>query len=127
MRVAQHFAGYSLAEADNLRKACGKKDPRAHGQGAGQLRGGRGAPRATVGIWVDALFDIIEKFADYAFNKSHSYGYGLVAYQTAYLKANYPAEYLSALLTSRQERTWTRRRCTSPSAAAWASRWSCPT
>ena len=47
-----------------------------------------------------AWFDIIEPFADYAFNKSHSYGYGLVAYQTAYLKANYPAEYLSALLTS---------------------------
>jgi len=46
------------------------------------------------------LFDIIEKFADYAFNKSHSYGYGLVAYQTAYLKANYPSEYLACLLTS---------------------------
>src|SRR3954451_25355912 len=46
------------------------------------------------------LFDIIEKFADYAFNKSHSYGYGLVAYQTAYLKANFPVEYFAALLTS---------------------------
>src|SRR5262249_19984012 len=45
-------------------------------------------------------FDIIEPFADYAFNKSHSFGYGYVAYQTAYLKANYPAEYLAALLTS---------------------------
>ena len=46
------------------------------------------------------LFDIIEQFADYAFNKSHSYGYGLIAYQTAYLKANYPVEYLACLLTS---------------------------
>src|SRR5207342_2473032 len=46
------------------------------------------------------LFDIIEPFADYAFNKSHSYGYGLVAYQTAYLKAHYPVEYLACLLTS---------------------------
>ena len=46
------------------------------------------------------LFDIIENFADYAFNKSHSYGYGLIAYQTAYLKANYPVEYLACLLTS---------------------------
>ena len=46
------------------------------------------------------LFDIIEPFADYAFNKSHSYGYGLVAYQTAWLKAHYPVEYMSALLTS---------------------------
>src|SRR5690606_28506996 len=45
-------------------------------------------------------FDIIEPFADYAFNKSHSYGYGYIAYQIAYLKANYPVEYLSALLTS---------------------------
>ena len=46
------------------------------------------------------LFDIIEKFADYAFNKSHSYGYGLVTYQTAYLKAHYPVEYFACLLTS---------------------------
>ena len=46
------------------------------------------------------LFDIIEPFADYAFNKSHSYGYGLVAYQTAWLKAHYPVEYLAALLSS---------------------------
>src|SRR6202044_2365913 len=46
------------------------------------------------------LFDIIEPFADYAFNKSHSYGYGLVAYQTAWLKANHPVEYLAALLSS---------------------------
>jgi len=99
MRIAQRFAGYSLAEADNLRKACGKKiremiaaerekfvagcDAQGYGTDLGQQ-------------W----FDIIEPFADYAFNKSHSYGYGLVAYQTAYLKANYPVEYLAALLTS---------------------------
>lgn len=99
MRIAQKFAGYSLAEADNLRKACGKKireliaaerekfvagcDTQGYGADLGQK-------------W----FDIIEPFADYAFNKSHSYGYGLVAYQTAYLKANYPIEYSAALLTS---------------------------
>ena len=99
MRVAQRFAGYSLADADNLRKACGKKvrelivkerekfvagcDTQGYGREIGS-----------------ALFDVIEPFADYAFNKSHSYGYGLIAYQTAYLKAHHPVEYLAALLTS---------------------------
>ncbi len=99
MRIAQKFAGYSLADADNLRKACGKKiremiakervkfvagcDANGYGEDLGHQ-------------W----FDIIEPFADYAFNKSHSYGYGFVSYQTAYLKANYPVEYLACLLTS---------------------------
>ena len=99
MRVAQRFAGYTLAEADNLRKACGKKSRVLIQQErekfvAGCESTGYGAAIGT------ALFDIIEPFADYAFNKSHSYGYGLVAYQTAYLKANYPVEYFAALLTS---------------------------
>ncbi|HEX6417498.1 MAG TPA: DNA polymerase III subunit alpha [Acidimicrobiales bacterium] len=99
MRIAQRFAGYSLAEADNLRKACGKK-----------VRELIAAERAKFVEGCDATgygadlgkqwFDIIEPFADYAFNKSHAYGYGFVAYQTAFLKANYPAEYLAALLTS---------------------------
>ncbi len=99
MRVAQKFAGYTLEEADNLRKACSKKDrvllashreKFVHGsetQGYG----------AKIG---EQLFDEIEPFADYAFNKSHSYGYGLVTYQTAWLKANYPVQYFAALLTS---------------------------
>ena len=99
MRVAQKFAGYTLAEADNLRKACGKKI-RAMIQAerekfvAGCVTQGYEERLGT------QLFDIIEPFADYAFNKSHSYGYGLVAYQTAWLKAHYPVEYLAALLTS---------------------------
>ncbi len=99
MRVSQRLAGYSLEEADNLRKATGKKDrvliakERAkfvdgcEAQGYGRQFG-------------EKMFDIIEPFADYSFNKSHSVGYGFVAYQTAYLKANYPREYLAALLTS---------------------------
>ncbi len=99
MRVAQKFAGYSLAEADNLRKAVGKKiremmvaervtfEAGVVKEGYGELLGKQ-------------LFDIIEKFADYAFAKSHSFGYGLVTYQTAYLKANFPVEYLACLLTS---------------------------
>ncbi len=99
MRVAQKFAGYSLADADNLRKACGKKvreliqkEREKFVEGCDTSGYGR-----EIG---SALFDVIEPFADYAFNKSHSYGYGLIAYQTAYLKAHYPVEYFAALLTS---------------------------
>lgn len=99
MRVAQSIAGYSLAEADNLRKACGKKNRELIAKERekfieGCTSEGYGPELGTT------LFDIIEPFADYAFNKSHAYGYGLVAYQTAYLKAHYPVEYLAALLTS---------------------------
>jgi DNA polymerase III subunit alpha len=99
MRVAQKFAGYSLEEADNLRKACGKKIRAMIASErekfiAGCVKEGYGEQLGT------QLFDIIEPFADYAFNKSHSYGYGLVAYQTAWLKAHHPVEYMSALLTS---------------------------
>jgi DNA polymerase-3 subunit alpha len=99
MRVAQKFAGYSLEEADNLRKACGKKIRKMIAAErekfvAGCVSEGYGEELGT------QLFNIIEPFADYAFNKSHSYGYGLVAYQTAWLKRHYPIEYMSALLTS---------------------------
>jgi len=99
MRIAQKFAGYSLAEADNLRKACGKKIREMIAAEREKFVAGC----ETSGYGADLgqrWFDIIEPFADYAFNKSHSYGYGLVAYQTAFLKANYPVEYLAALLTS---------------------------
>jgi DNA polymerase III subunit alpha len=99
MRIAQKFAGYSLAEADNLRKACGKKIRELIAKEREKFEAGceaHGYGRELGKAW----FDIIEPFADYAFNKSHSYGYGFIAYQIAYLKANYPAEYMSALLTS---------------------------
>jgi DNA polymerase-3 subunit alpha len=99
MRVAQKFAGYSLAEADNLRKACGKKVRELIAKEREKFTAGCDTTGYGSGIGT-ALFDIIEPFADYAFNKSHSYGYGFVAYQTAYLKAHYPVEYLAALLTS---------------------------
>jgi DNA polymerase-3 subunit alpha len=99
MRVAQKFAGYSLAEADNLRKACGKKirelmAKEREGFEVGCERTGYGRDLGR------QLFDVIEKFADYAFNKSHTFGYGLVTYQTAYLKVHHPVEYLACLLTS---------------------------
>ena len=99
MRVAQRFSGYSLEEADNLRKACGKKNRELIAAERKKFIAGcvkEGYDEALG----KQLFDIIEPFADYAFNKSHSYGYGLVAYQTAWLKANYPVEYLAALLSS---------------------------
>jgi DNA polymerase-3 subunit alpha len=102
MRVAQQFAGYSLADADNLRRACGKKIRevmKAEREKFVESCVGNGYTKDLGNKW----FDIIEPFADYAFAKAHAYGYGLVAYQTAYLKANFPTEYLAALLTSVRE------------------------
>jgi DNA polymerase-3 subunit alpha len=99
MRVAQKFAGYSLAEADNLRKACGKKIRELMAKERESFE--RGVEATGYGRDLGKrLFDVIERFADYAFNKSHTYGYGLVTYQTAYLKAHHPVEYLACLLTS---------------------------
>jgi DNA polymerase-3 subunit alpha len=99
MRVAQKIAGYSLEEADNLRKACGKKIRALIAAEREKFIAGCVAQGYEEALGTQ-LFDIIEPFADYAFNKSHAYGYGLVAYQTAWLKANYPVEYMAALLTS---------------------------
>ena len=99
MRVAQKFAGYSLAEADSLRKAMGKKSREVMAKERSSFEAGcerMGYGRALG----ERLFDVIAKFADYAFNKSHTFGYGLVTYQTAYLKAHYPVEYIACLLTS---------------------------
>lgn len=107
MRIAQKFAGYTLAEADNLRKACGKKKRSLMEKEREKFVAGVESTGYGHQLGVH-LFAIIEAFADYAFNKSHSYGYGLISYQTAYLKANYPTEYLSAILSSvkdKQERT----------------------
>ena len=99
MRVAQRLAGYSLEEADNLRKATGKKDRALIANERTKFVDGcvaQGYERP----FGERIFDTIEPFADYSFNKSHSVGYGYLAYQTAYLKANHPVEYLAALLTS---------------------------
>ena len=99
MRIAQKVAGYSLARADILRKAMGKKkrevlDKEYEGFSEGMKSNGFSAAA------VKALWDTVLPFADYAFNKSHAAGYGLVSYWTAYLKANFPAEYMAGLLTS---------------------------
>ena len=99
MRVSQKLAGYSLEEADNLRKATGKKIRELIVKERskfveGCVRNGHSDEFAQ------DYFDKIEPFADYSFNKSHSLGYGLITYQTAWLKANHPVPYLAALLTS---------------------------
>ena len=99
MRIAQKVASYSLARADILRKAMGKKkrevlEKEFEGFSEGMQANGF-SERA-----IKALWDTILPFADYAFNKSHAAGYGMVSYWTAYLKANYPAEYMAGLLTS---------------------------
>src|SRR5437762_5097675 len=99
MKVAQKFAAYSLADADNLRKAAAKKSREKMKQErdafvAAVDRAGYGASLGSK--W----FDIIEPFADYAFPKAHAYGYGLIAYQTAWLKTHHPVEYFASLLTS---------------------------
>jgi len=99
MRVAQRVAGYSMTEADNLRKACGKKDKDMILAERSKFIEGAVTQGYTRELG-ELLFNKIEPFADYAFNKSHAYGYALVAYQNAWLKTHYTVEYLSALLTS---------------------------
>jgi DNA polymerase-3 subunit alpha len=99
LQIAQKVAGFSLGAADMLRRAIGKKKrSEMEAQKAKFLSGivECGYDKA----FGKELWDLIEGFADYAFNKSHSAGYGLVSYQTAWLKANYPVEYMAALLTS---------------------------
>jgi len=99
MRVAQKFAGYSLEKADDLRKACGKKNRDDMAKQRVSFESGCVA-MGYGPVLGEKLFDSIEHFADYAFGKSHAYGYGFLAYQTAYLKAHYPVEYIACLLTS---------------------------
>ncbi|MHB8067375.1 MAG: DNA polymerase III subunit alpha [Desulfobaccales bacterium] len=106
MQIAAAISGYSLAEADILRRAMGKKDPAVFA--AQRERFATGAK--TKGIPKDkatALFNLIEKFAGYGFNKSHSAAYALIAYQTAYLKAHYRLEFLAALLNCEINQTTT--------------------
>ncbi|HVV29944.1 MAG TPA: DNA polymerase III subunit alpha [Mycobacteriales bacterium] len=102
MAAAQKVAGYSLGQADLLRRAMGKKkkeilDKEYTGFAAGMREKGF-SDNAIARLW-----ETLVPFADYAFNKAHSAGYGLVSYWTAYLKARYPAEYMAALLTSTKD------------------------
>ncbi len=99
MQLAQRVAGYSLGQADLLRRAMGKKKPEVLAQEFENFRNGMRA-NGYRDEAVTALWDAVLPFAGYAYNKSHAAGYSLVMYWTAYLKANYPAEFMAALLTS---------------------------
>ncbi|MEK6698682.1 MAG: DNA polymerase III subunit alpha [Nitrospirota bacterium] len=104
MQIASALAGFTLGEADILRRAMGKKKPgemekqkKRFMEGAGEKK----IPRAKA----EKIFDLMAKFAEYGFNKSHSAAYALISYQTAFLKAHYPVEYMAALLTSEVQDT----------------------
>jgi DNA polymerase III subunit alpha len=99
MAVAQKVAGYSLGAADLLRRAMGKKKKAELDAQRETFRAGMVERGFSEGA-IKTLWDTLLPFSDYAFNKAHSAAYGLVSYWTAYLKANYPAEYMAALLTS---------------------------
>jgi len=99
MAIAQKLAGYTLGKADLLRRAMGKKKRDVLDAEYVGFSGGMKANGYSEAA-IKTLWDILVPFSDYAFNKAHSAAYGLVSYWTAYLKANYPAEYMAALLTS---------------------------
>jgi len=104
MRIAVDLCGFTLGQADTLRKAMGKKDLKVMAeQRANFVKGA--ADHGLEETKAEELFDLIEKFAGYAFNKSHSAAYGVVTYQTAWLKTHYPVEFMAALLTSEKDNT----------------------
>jgi DNA polymerase-3 subunit alpha len=103
LQIVQAVAGYSLGEADIVRKAMGKKIPQImHRERKKFVTGAKKKGFATE--VAEEVFDVIEPFAGYAFNKAHSVSYAMIAYQTAYLKANYPLEYMTALLLTNRDR-----------------------
>ncbi len=104
MQIAQVLAGYSLGRADLLRRAMGKKKAEVMAmERSGFLEGAM--KNGVAEALANEIFDLMEKFAEYGFNKSHSAAYGLITYQTAYLKCHYPVEFMAALLTSEKEDT----------------------
>jgi DNA polymerase-3 subunit alpha len=98
MQIAQVLAGYSLGEADLLRRAMGKKIKKEMEKQRERFISGA-VERGVGPAQAETIFELLAKFADYGFNKSHAAAYALVAYQTAYLKANYPIEFLAASMT----------------------------
>ncbi len=104
MQIAQVLAGYTLGGADLLRRAMGKKKPEEMAKQRSVFVDGavaRGVPEATAAH----IFDLMEKFAGYGFNKSHSAAYAVLSYQTAWLKTHYPASFMSAVLSSDMDKT----------------------
>src|SRR5262245_11300236 len=99
MQIASEMAGFTMGEADTLRRAMGKKDRDLMAKQKEKFLAGC-AERKTSAAKAEKIWELMEKFAGYGFNKSHAAAYALVAYQTAYFKANYPVEFMAALLTS---------------------------
>ncbi len=99
-KAANVLAGYSLGDADLLRRAMGKKDDAEMAKQRATFVDGCKRFNDIPQKQADGIFDLLEKFAGYGFNKSHSAAYGLISYQTAFLKANYPVEFMSALLSN---------------------------
>jgi DNA polymerase-3 subunit alpha len=104
MQMAQIVGGYSLGGADLLRRAMGKKKVEEMAKERAKFREGA-AKDGLSGEKADAIFDLMEKFAGYGFNKSHAAAYALVSYQTAWLKAHYPAEFMAATISSDMDNT----------------------
>jgi len=104
MRIASEIGGFSLGEADLLRRAMGKKQPELMREQRSRFI--QGAMKKKVPKEVaEEIFDMMDRFAGYGFNKSHAAGYSLIAYQSAYLKAHYPAEFMAATLSSEMGNT----------------------
>ncbi|TDQ38572.1 DNA polymerase III subunit alpha [Thiopseudomonas denitrificans] len=104
MQIAQVMAGYTLGGADMLRRAMGKKKPEEMAQQRGLFVEGCEKNNISADL-AGNIFDLVEKFAGYGFNKSHSAAYGLVSYQTAWLKKHYPAEFMAAVLSADMDNT----------------------
>ena len=104
MQIARELSGYTLGGADMLRRAMGKKKPEEMAKQRGTFEEGA-KKRGVDGELAMKIFDPVEKFAGYGFNKSHSAAYALVSYQTLWLKAHYPAEFMAAVMTADMDNT----------------------
>jgi DNA polymerase III subunit alpha len=104
MQISRTLAGYSLGRADLLRRAMGKKDPLVMAKEKEPFLAGAKEQNLDLKK-AEAIFDLMAKFAEYGFNKSHSAAYALIAYQTAYLKSHFPVEFMAALLTCDMDNT----------------------
>jgi DNA polymerase-3 subunit alpha len=104
MQIARELAGYSLGQADLLRRAMGKKKVEEMAEHRAIFVKGA-TERGLPAVKAESIFDLMAKFAEYGFNKSHSAAYGVITYQTAYLKTYYPAEFMAALMTTEMDTT----------------------
>ena len=104
MQIAQILAGYTLGGADLLRRAMGKKKPEEMARQREVFVNGA-MKRGVADFTATRIFDLMEKFAGYGFNKSHSVAYALLAYQTAYLKAHYPAAFTATVMSADLDNT----------------------